>query len=103
RLRRLNTLPLLISEFERGSAPQAIEMGICDPDGPGSLSHPHPLRTLTSDGKVITPLSRAKPSTPIVDRTTGEIVDYRKADHTAKLHVTGGGPGLGQQGRDARR
>ena len=91
RLRQPGVLRPLIEEFERGSARQAVEMGICDPDGPGSISHPHPRRALTADGKVITPLYRAKPNTAIVDKDTGEILGYKKADSTAKNHVEGGG------------
>lgn len=91
RLRQPDTLRTLIREFETRSAQQAIEIGIADPCGGGSYTHPGELRTITGDGKVITPLYRAKPNTPIVDKETGEIRGHRKADPTAKLHVEGGG------------
>lgn len=91
RLRQAEILPALIEGFERGSAPQAIEMGIADPNSCGSLTHPNPLQCLTGDGKVITPLYRAKRNTPIVDKETGEILGYKKADPTALLHTEGGG------------
>ena len=90
RLREDETLQRTIADFERGSAPQAIEMGIADPNS-GSLTHPDPLQCLTGDGKVITPLYRAKRNTPIVDKETGEIVGYKNADPTALLHTEGGG------------
>lgn len=91
RLSRQEPLESLITDFEVGSAPQAVEMGIADPNGGGSLTHPDPRRCLTGDGKVITPLYKAKPNTAIVDKKTGEILGYKKADTTAKLHVEGGG------------
>jgi hypothetical protein len=91
RLKEEEQLRALISAFETGSAVQAVEMGIADANGGGSLSHPDPQRCLTGDGKVITPLYRAKPDTAIVDKETGEVLGYKKADPTAKLHVEGGG------------
>jgi len=91
RLKQAETLQALITDFETGSARQAVEMGIADPNGGGSLTHPHPLRCLTGDGKVITPLYLAKPNTAIINKETGEILGYKKADPTAELHIEGGG------------
>lgn len=91
--KRLRLGPVLsdsISVFEAISAAQAIEMGIANVDL-GSLSHPDPLNALTGDGKVITPPYKAKRQTAIVDRDTGEILGYKKADPDAMLHITGGG------------
>jgi hypothetical protein len=61
-----------------------------DPRGEGSWTHPHLDRTLHSDGKVVTPLYRAKPSETRVDRHTGEIHILR-ADADAGLHFEGDG------------
>ena len=91
--KRLRLEPILresITTFEATSVMQAREMGIANPDL-GSVSHPDALNALTGDGKVITPLYRAKRRTPIVDKETAEILGYKKADPTALLHVEGGG------------
>lgn len=69
---------------------QARELGLLDPDGPGSWTHPDPTRSLYGDGKVITPLYRARPGTTRVDRTTGEILPV-KAEPDAGLHWEGTG------------
>lgn len=91
RLREEPNLRASIEQLEQVSARQAVEMGICDPNGGGSISHPHPNRAITGDGKVITPMYRAKRNTQRVDRETGEILGTKKADPNALLHVTGGG------------
>jgi hypothetical protein len=72
------------------AAEQARELGLLDPDGPGSWTHPDLSRMLHADGKVITPLFRATPGATTVDRTTGEIRPARfEAD--AALHFQGDG------------
>ena len=38
----------------------ARDIGLLDPDGPGSWTHPHPSRAIYADGKVLTPLTRLK-------------------------------------------
>jgi hypothetical protein len=76
--------------FEAAAAQLAVELGLCDPAGAGSLTHPTPERTLYGDGKVVTPLYRAKPGEHRLDKETGEIRTLR-ADHDAQHHVTGGG------------
>src|SRR2546423_943169 len=43
------------------AAGQARELGLMDPEGPGSFTHPHLRRMLYSDGQVITPLYKTKP------------------------------------------
>jgi hypothetical protein len=81
----------LRSAFTEGSAAQAVEdMGMCRSDGPGSLTHPDLSRMLYADGKVITPVYKAKPGQKKVDRATGEVRELR-ADPDAHLHITGGG------------
>lgn len=83
--------PELRDLFEAVSARQATEnLGLCDPEGPGSITHPDLSRMVHSDGKVLAPLYRAKPGEKKVDRTTGEITPARY-EPDAALHVTGGG------------
>jgi hypothetical protein len=69
---------------------QARELGLLDPDGPGSWTHPDLSRMLHADGKVITPLFKAKPGDTHLDRTTGEL---RPAQYEADaaLHFQGDG------------
>ena len=56
------------------AADQAGQLGLLDPDGPGSWTHPDLCRMLYADGKVITPLFKAKPGdTASSTRRTGEI------------------------------
>jgi hypothetical protein len=61
-----------------------------DPDGPGSWTHPDLSRMLYADGKVVTPLFRAKPGDKQVDKTTGEI-HYPRVELDAGFHVEGTG------------
>jgi len=69
---------------------QAEALGLCDPDGPGSWTHPDLRRMIHADGKVVAPLYRAKPGDTRVDKTTGEIL-ARRAEHDAGLHFDGDG------------
>jgi hypothetical protein len=69
---------------------QARELGLLDPEGSGSFTHPDLSRLLYADGKVLTPLYRAKPGEMAVDRTTGEVRRLR-AEQDASLHVEGDG------------
>lgn len=80
----------VFDEFERRAAALARELGLCDPEGNGSLTHPSLERVVYGDGKVVTPLYKAKPGDRKVDRETGEIRTLR-ADPDAKLHFTGSG------------
>lgn len=79
--------------FELLAAAQAAEVGIGK--GSGSLTHPSLDNALQSDGKVITPLYRAKPGTPVADRETGEVLRYKRYEPDAKLHHTGAGDAYG--------
>jgi len=69
---------------------QARELGLLDPQGAGSWSHPHLSRMLYADGKVVTPLFRAKPGETRTDKATGEIKQLR-CDHDGALHFEGTG------------
>ncbi|HEX7168602.1 MAG TPA: hypothetical protein VF230_16595 [Acidimicrobiales bacterium] len=80
----------LRDRFTLGACEQAEALGLCETNGRGSLTHPDLSRMLYADGKVVTPLYRAKPGTRQVDRTTGESRPVR-ADPDAKLHITGSG------------
>ena len=64
----------LRDRFEQIATRQAVhDLGLCDPDGPGSVTHPDLNRMLYADGKVVTPLWKAKPGDTRVDPRTGEI------------------------------
>ncbi|MFZ6005757.1 MAG: hypothetical protein ACOYXM_17675 [Actinomycetota bacterium] len=72
------------------AARQAVELGLLDPAGGGSWTHPHLDRLLYGDGKVITPLYRARPGEVRLDRATGELRALR-AEPDAGLHFEGTG------------
>ncbi|HWD70987.1 MAG TPA: hypothetical protein VG779_00540 [Actinomycetota bacterium] len=72
------------------AASQARELGLMDPEGPGSWTHPDLSRMLYSDGKVITPLYKTRPGDEWVDKKTGEIKE-RRYDPDADLHFEGTG------------
>jgi hypothetical protein len=69
---------------------QAREIGLLNPAGPGSWTHPHLSRMLYADGKVVAPLYRAKPGDTRVDKGTGEIRAVRH-EPDARLHFEGDG------------
>jgi hypothetical protein len=83
-------LDALMHRHRELAAEQAVALGLCDPDGSGSWTHPHLDRMLHADGKVIAPLYRAKPVDARVDPTTGEIRP-RRAEGDAGLHFEGTG------------
>jgi hypothetical protein len=64
-------------------------LGLLDPDGPGSFTHPHASRMLYADGKVITPVFTGKPGETRIDRRTRQAVGVRH-DPDAHLHIEGG-------------
>jgi hypothetical protein len=72
------------------SASHARELGLMEPDGAGSWSHPHLDRLLYADGKVIAPLYRAKRGESVLDAATGELRELR-AEPDAGLHFEGTG------------
>ena len=81
----------LLEGLRATATAHAENLGMCDPNGAGSLTHPSLDRVLYADGKVVTPLYKAKPGTMRVDHATGEILGYRRSDPDAKLHVIGSG------------
>src|SRR5439155_11212764 len=83
-------LEALGARHRRRAAEQAREIGLLDPDGPGSWTHPDLSRMLHADGKVITPLFKAQPGDRRLDRTTGELLPTR-SEPDAALHFEGDG------------
>jgi hypothetical protein len=80
-----------IAELHRETATeQARELGLLDPKGPGSWTHPHLSRMLYADGKVITPLFKGKPGETRTNKQTGEIKQVRY-EPDADLHFEGDG------------
>jgi hypothetical protein len=69
---------------------QARATGLLEPYGGGSWTHPSLDRLLHADGKVVTPLFRAKPGDTRVDKQTGEITPLRH-EPDAALHFEGDG------------
>lgn len=69
---------------------QARELGLMDPGGPGSFTHPHLSRMLYADGKVVTPLFKGKLGETWVNKETGEIKQVRY-EPDAALHFEGDG------------
>lgn len=84
------TLELLGEIHRHAAAQQALQLGLLHPSAGGSWTHPHLDRLLYGDGKVITPLYRAKPGDVRLDRETGELRPLR-ADPDADLHFEGTG------------
>lgn len=88
------TDPEVLAALERvhrdHAAAHAREVGILDPNGTGSWTHPNRSRLLYGDGKVLTPLFRARPGDTRLDKRTGELVPVR-AETDADLHFEGTG------------
>lgn len=72
------------------AATQARDIGLLDPKGSGSYTHPDLSRVLHADGKVVTPLFKAKPDDFRVDTSTGEVLPVRY-EPDAALHFEGTG------------
>jgi hypothetical protein len=89
-LTRSDVLAEIRAIHQRCAVDQARNLGLLDPDGPGSWTRPDLSRMVYADGKVITPLFRAHPGDRIGDRTTGEIRTAR-AEADAGLHFEGTG------------
>jgi hypothetical protein len=88
------TAPAVLAELRdahrRLATDQARTLGLLDPDGPGSWTHPDLSRMLYADGKVLTPLYRAHPGDTRLDKTTGELKPLR-AEPDGALHFEGTG------------
>ena len=68
----------------------ARRLGLMSPDSRVSWTHPDLDRMLYADGKVITPLFRARPGDTKLDKTTGELRSVR-AEPDGGLHFEGTG------------
>ncbi|MGI8661934.1 MAG: hypothetical protein ACR2LQ_01830 [Acidimicrobiales bacterium] len=92
-LTRYLTDPAVLEELadihRRHAVGQARQLGLLDPQGPGSWTHPDLSRMIYADGKIITPLYRAQSPTK-VDPTTGEILPARH-EPDGGLHFEGTG------------
>ncbi|HSH62056.1 MAG TPA: hypothetical protein VK988_20900 [Acidimicrobiales bacterium] len=86
--------PAVLAELQevhrRTAGAQALRLGLLDPTGPGSWTHPHESRVVYGDGKVVTPLYKARPGEIRLDRSTGEIHPLRH-EPDADLHFEGTG------------
>jgi hypothetical protein len=69
---------------------QARQIGLLDPQGPGSYTHPHLSRMLHADGKVLAPLFKVKAGETRTDPTSGQLRQVRH-EPDAGLHFEGDG------------
>jgi hypothetical protein len=85
------TMQAKLAEVHRQHAVKlANEMGLLDPNGGGSFTHPDADRVVQSDGKVIEPLLTPQLGDTRVDKATGELIQKRY-EPDASLHVVGDG------------
>ena len=75
----------LLAAFTDLALVQARTLGLLLPDGPGSITHPHPSRTIYGDGTVVRPIYRRprtdSPDAVVLDPTTGEVIPARARRH----------------------
>jgi hypothetical protein len=84
------TLAAVAAHHREIATRQARHLGLLNPDGPGSWTHPDLSRMLHADGKVVAPLFKAQPGDTRLDRTTGELLPTR-FEPDAALHFEGDG------------
>lgn len=89
-LTRPDVLPELRAIHQACAADQARSLGLLDPNGPGSWTHPDLSRMIHADGKVLTPLFKPHPGDTKLDTATGELRPVR-AEPDAALHFEGTG------------
>ncbi len=85
-----DVLQALADTHRQIATDQARQLGLLDPNGAGSWTHPDLSRMLHADGKVITPLFKAQPGDRRLNRVTGELRPTR-AEPDAALHFEGDG------------
>ena len=85
-----SVLASLGDRHRRIAVDQARSLGLLDPHGGGSYTHPDLTRMLYADGKVITPLFKARPEDRKVNKQTGEIRIPRH-EPDGHLHFQGDG------------
>lgn len=83
-------LEQLMQVHRKVASARAVSIGLVDPDGPGSWTDPHLTRMLYADGKVVTPLFKARVGETKVDKATGEVKTLRY-EPDAGLHFEGTG------------
>ncbi len=84
-------LAVLGDLHRRHAAQQAVTIGLCDPNGEGSYTHPSLDRVVAGDGKVLTPRFKAtRKNRRRLNRRTGEL-RILQIDPDAETHITGGG------------
>jgi hypothetical protein len=62
----------LLAAFTDAAIHHARQLGLLLPNGPGSLTHPHPSRTIYGDGTVVRPAYRRPRTTTVTDPDTGQ-------------------------------
>ena len=67
------------------AASQARELGLMDPEGPGSFTHPDLSRMLHADGKVVTPLFKGRLGDERVDGGEGDVRPVEGLHHLLSL------------------
>lgn len=88
---RAGSLEKFRADLTPDAAALALEMGLMDPSS-GSMTHPSMEQEVVLDGKVLTPICRARPGDVWVDTDTGEIRPMR-CDEDAFLQGEGGREG----------
>jgi hypothetical protein len=78
----------LLSAFTDTALAHARDLGLLLPDGPGSLTHPHPSRTIYGDGTVVRPAYRRPKKVTATDPTTGKERRGYLDRHTGELRST---------------
>lgn len=89
-LTRPEILAALGGMYRELATAQAREVGLLDPDGPGSYTHPDLSRMLHADGKVLAPLFKGKVGHVRLGTKTGEPAQVRH-EPDAALHFEGTG------------
>ena len=85
-----HTRDALLDTFTRLAIGQARTVGLLNPNGPGSLTRPHPDRTIYGDGTVVRPIYRG-PTGPN-DRPTDNRPPTIRSDPSAQIHHRHDGP-----------
>jgi hypothetical protein len=92
------TLEELGDRFNTAAVETAEALGLLDPTGAGTPTHPDPSRMIHHDGKALRPLYNGRPGdtrdVKVTDPRTGEVrIEQRPVpvDPDAKLHVSGDG------------
>jgi hypothetical protein len=85
-----DALAALGHRYRQIATNQATQLGLLNESGPASWTRPDLSRMLYGDGKVITPLFRARPGDTRLDKETGELRP-RRSEPDGGLHWEGTG------------